>query len=263
MQFGKLTLKRCRHGWMLFNGPSGPFIGRCFELYGEFSEGEVDLMCKLIEPGDTVIDVGANIGSFTVPLANRVGAAGRVYAVESHAETFQVLCANLALNGLSNVKPVNAFVTADPHTSTDGDWGRHGYVSAVWAPPFIPIDALDVPACRLIKIDTDGRELGVIQSAEQTISRFRPVIYFENEKRALSPPLLSHVRDLGYDMHWHITPLTRAGNFFGHADLLHGGKRLVSPMVVATPKERPMMFPLMRKVADVSEWWEDVHRRPA
>ncbi len=38
MQFGNLTLKQCKYGWMLFNGP---FIGKCFELYGQYSESEV------------------------------------------------------------------------------------------------------------------------------------------------------------------------------------------------------------------------------
>jgi hypothetical protein len=35
MQFGNLTLKQCKYGWMLF---SGPYIGKCFELYGQYSE---------------------------------------------------------------------------------------------------------------------------------------------------------------------------------------------------------------------------------
>jgi len=38
MEFGKLKLKRCRYGWMLF---AGPVIGKCFELYGQYSESEI------------------------------------------------------------------------------------------------------------------------------------------------------------------------------------------------------------------------------
>ena len=70
MQFGRWTLKRCRYGWMLFDGP---YIGKCFELYGQYSESEVSLMRQFLRDGSTVIDVGANIGDLTVPLARAVG----------------------------------------------------------------------------------------------------------------------------------------------------------------------------------------------
>jgi hypothetical protein len=41
MQFGNLTLKQCKYGWMFF---SGPYIGKCFELYGQYSESEISIM---------------------------------------------------------------------------------------------------------------------------------------------------------------------------------------------------------------------------
>jgi hypothetical protein len=127
-QFGNRLLRRCRYGWMLFDGP---FIGKCFELYGEYSEAEVALMRQFVRPGDTVIDVGANIGDLTLPLAQMVGAGGRVYAVESHADTYNVLCANLALNEVRNVRALNVFIakgSASADTSS-ADWGEHAYVS--------------------------------------------------------------------------------------------------------------------------------------
>jgi 2-polyprenyl-3-methyl-5-hydroxy-6-metoxy-1,4-benzoquinol methylase len=66
MQFWNLTLERCKYGWMLF---SGPYIGKCFELYGQYSESEISLMRAFLREGATVVDVGANIGDLTVPLA--------------------------------------------------------------------------------------------------------------------------------------------------------------------------------------------------
>ena len=55
MQFGPLQLKRCRYGWMLF---AGPYIGKCFELYGQYSEAEIAMMRLFLREGGTVIDVG-------------------------------------------------------------------------------------------------------------------------------------------------------------------------------------------------------------
>lgn len=73
MQFGPLTLKHCKYGWMLYSGPT---IGKCFEVYGQYSESEVAMMRGFLRPGDTVIDVGANIGDLTVPLSRMVGDSG-------------------------------------------------------------------------------------------------------------------------------------------------------------------------------------------
>src|ERR1044071_5209268 len=142
MQFGKLKLKACKYGWMLF---SGPYIGKCFDLYGQYSESEVVTMRAFLRAGSTVIDVGANLGDLTIPLARAVGETGKVYAIESHPAIFNVLCANLALNGLENVKPINAFVATSDNAETGSNvWGKFAYVSQKWSPQFLALDSLDL-----------------------------------------------------------------------------------------------------------------------
>ena len=83
---------------MLYN-PNDQFVGRSFDLYGQFSHSELSFLMMGTEEGHTVIDVGANIGAFTIPLARR---ARRVIAIEPQRLVFQMLCANLALNGICN-----------------------------------------------------------------------------------------------------------------------------------------------------------------
>lgn len=56
-----------------------------------------------LQPGDTIIDVGANIGCFSLLAAQRVGPTGRVIALEPEAATFAQLQRNIALNGAANV----------------------------------------------------------------------------------------------------------------------------------------------------------------
>ena len=68
-------LKRCRYGDMVFQ-TNDTYVGRSFDLYGEFSEGEVVLFRQLIRPGQVVVDVGSNIGAHTVPLAQLTGRQG-------------------------------------------------------------------------------------------------------------------------------------------------------------------------------------------
>jgi hypothetical protein len=97
-------LVKARHGWFLANRYD-EFVGAALIRYGEYGEIEHAFLTSLLAPGDSVIEVGANIGSHTVGLAKRVGPTGSVIAIEAQPAIFRILCANLALNGLSNVMP--------------------------------------------------------------------------------------------------------------------------------------------------------------
>jgi predicted RNA methylase len=238
---------------MLFDGP---YIGKCFELYGQYSESEVSLMRQFLREGSTVIDVGANIGDLTVPLARAVGSTGRIYAIESNPETFNVLCANLALNSLLNTKPINAFVAASSDADTGSQiWGKFAYIGQIWKPQFMALDSLDLDACDLIKIDVDGKELEVLQSGEMQIERYRPILYFENDIREASSKLLDFVVDkLGYRLYWHPAPIFEEQNFFGNP-VNHWGKDILSKMVLGVPAERRQDISGLREIVDSDEWW--------
>lgn len=254
MQFGKLSLKRCRYGWMLY---SGPYIGKCFELYGQYSESEVAMMRQFLHAGDTVIDVGANIGDLTLPLAQMVGDAGKVYAFESHAENYNVLCANLALNGVVNVLPINAFVASSPSVPTGSPvWGPDAYVSRRWETRFVPLDSLDLSAISLLKIDVDGNELDVLQSGAMQIERFRPVLYFENDIREKSRNLMAYVMgELGYQLYWHPAPIFEAENFFGNPVNHWAPKQVISLMMLGVPREKRSVVEGLPAVRAPDDWW--------
>jgi FkbM family methyltransferase len=251
MEFAGLKLQKCRHGWMLC---AGPLIGKCLELYGEYSEGEVATMGRYVRAGDTVIDVGANIGSLTLPLAGLVGAQGRVCAFESQAYNFNLLCAHLALNGIEHVRPLNAFVSDVTDPKTWGEvWGS--YVSDKWPTPVMKLDDLGLDSCALIKIDVDGGELGVLKSAARLIDKVRPVLYFENDVPAVSRELLQHVFDLNYDLYWDAQPIFKEENFLGNTHY-PWSTRYNSLMVLALPGEKGLTPPEGVRVVDSpEEWW--------
>src|ERR1700737_1958983 len=214
MQFGSLTLKQWKYGWMLF---AGPYIGTCFDLYGQYSESEVSIMRAFLHEGSTVIDVGANIGDLTLPLSRIVGTSGRGYAIESNLDMLNVLCANLALNAISNTKPLNVFLATSNDLDTGSVWGKFANVGETWGVPFSTIAAMDLTACDLIKVDVDGNELEVLRSGEMQIERFRPVLYFENDVQEKSADLLAYVlKTLGSDLYWHPAPIFDKDNFFGN-----------------------------------------------
>ncbi len=237
---------------MLF---AGPYIGKCFELYGEYSESEVSIIRSFVGPGATAVDVGANIGDLTLPMSLCAGEAGRIYAIESHTEYYHVLCANLALNGIANVKALNCFIATSETVDTSGPWGKFGYVSAVWGTTIISLDSLALPACAFLKIDVDGKELEVLQSGEHCIERHRPVIYFENDARESSPALLQHLMEQRYDLYWHPAPIFRPDNFFGNPVNHWQPRNIVSLMILAVPTENTQYQVPLKKVSSKDEWW--------
>jgi Methyltransferase FkbM domain len=253
MQIGRHKLSLCKYGWMLHHGP---YIGKCFELYGQYSESEVNVIRTFVKPGDTALDIGANIGDLTLPMSRFAGPAGRVYAFESHTANYQVLCANLALNDIQNVKPLNCFIASSPDVDTAGPWGQFGYVSEIWGAPVISVDSLNIPSCAFIKVDVDGKELEVLKSASGLIERCRPILYFENDDQAASPPLLEYVMGQNYDLYWHPAPIFSAVNFFGNPVNHWRPENIMSFMILGIPGDRREQFTIQLKpVTHKDQWW--------
>ena len=99
-----------RYGYVLYN-PNDKYIGRSLDLYGEYSQGEVEIFRQIIKPGWTILDIGANIGCHTVFMAQVTENSGRIIAFEPQRQTFQLLCANVILNSLFNVQCHNNAVS--------------------------------------------------------------------------------------------------------------------------------------------------------
>ena len=103
----KTFLADCRHGKFLLL--TGDMISEHMKEYGVWAEPEVGLCLDILAhmPGD-MVEAGPFIGTHTVPLARAAAATGHhVLAVEPQRVIHQVLCANLALNNLTNVHAVH------------------------------------------------------------------------------------------------------------------------------------------------------------
>jgi FkbM family methyltransferase len=156
---------------------------------------------SLLSPGSVVLDIGANVGSHTLPIARAVGSAGRVYAFEPTRFAFQKLRKNVALNPelARHITLEQMMVTAgsaesvpaEIHSSwpIDTDEAVHAHHRG------LPMDTSGAFACSVdaycdqhgigqvsaIKIDVDGFEIGVLRGAQGTLRRFRPPILIELE----------------------------------------------------------------------------------
>ncbi len=173
-----------------------------------------------------------NVGSHTVCLAKATGPTGSVIAFEPQRLVFQILCANVALNALTNVYTHHAAVGREAGTITipmlnPTEFQNFGGVSlGTWAEgdrvPVVTIDSLTLSACHLIKIDVEGMEGEVIAGAEQTIRRFNPVLYMENDKEGKSEALIRQLLAWDYRLYWHLPPMFNPNNYFGTPQNIFG-----------------------------------------
>ena len=257
---GSVRIKRSRHGLMAYN-INDSYVGRSFDCYGEFSAGESMLFAQLVASGSLVVDVGANIGAHTLFLAQAVGPRGTVVAIEPQRMVYQLLCANMALNEVSNVRtihagagqaPGHAFVPVMDYARPE-NFGGVALVDKSGEPvEIVSIDSLQLPACQFIKIDVEGQEQAVISGAAATIARFRPVLYVENDRRHQSPDLIRQIRDLDYTCYWHLPPLYHPDNFYRNPTNVFPG--IVSIDMLCLPSGDVRKVEGMKPVSGPEDW---------
>ena len=196
------------HGHMLCDADD-TYVGKALWSLGHYSGDEMMLMCQLIEPDWVVVEAGAHIGTMTVPMARK---CRMLVAFEPQRLIFQMLCANLALNGIFNVRAFEQAlgeVDGQCLVPTGGEQNTGGVTlkGVTEGDPVArrAIDALGLPRLDLLKADVEGMELEVLRGARNTIAAYRPLLYLESA--ADHEPLLSELEALGYDAYWHFPKL--------------------------------------------------------
>ncbi|WP_158623978.1 FkbM family methyltransferase [Corallococcus llansteffanensis] len=217
-------LLKCRYGDMVFNR-NDEVIGRSLREYGEYSELEMEMLGRFLKPGDTVVDLGANIGAHTLFFARHVGPSGRVIAFEPQRVVFQTLCANVALNSVTNVWALQAGAgEAQGQTRLPPmDYSRSDNFGAVSLDdaeegepvPVRTVDSLELTSCALLKLDVEGWEAQALRGAKATLERCKPLLYLENHNAHNAEALIAQVQAAGYRIHWHLPALFNAENFLG------------------------------------------------
>jgi FkbM family methyltransferase len=224
-----VALKACRHGLFAYN-VHDTFVGRSLDRYGEWGEAELALLGLLLEPGQVVVDVGANIGTHTVFFAKHVGPTGQVIALEPQRAVYYTLCANVALNGLANVICLEAGAARTRTTlelpaldpNAPANFGAASALGRRAGPTLrveaLPLDELSLAQCALIKVDVEGMEAEVVAGARDTIARARPALFLECNQPGGNPALLSLIEEIGYRAYWHFAPYYSPRNFFGETE---------------------------------------------
>jgi FkbM family methyltransferase len=225
-----------RHGTMLVN-VNDTYMGQAYLRYGESFEAEIAVLLGLLRFPGLVIDVGANMGVHTVPLAKELARQGRtMLSFEPQPVIFQQLCANLALNGLMNVRALPYACGSAPGVVTfsapdycqPGNFGgismsTQGGISAVVTAPCHTLDEIVQEAqVALIKIDVEGFELEVLKGAKNLIARWQPAMFIENDRLEKSATLIQWLLDHDYQLYWHTSAMFNPNNFRGNKENIFG-----------------------------------------
>lgn len=196
--------------WGKFSVMKNDFIGKYFINGKHFEEEYVIELLKWIEMGDVVLDVGANIGSYTVPFAKE---GGKVYAFEPQGVIYDLLERNVEQNGLSDrVSTLNLAVgnrdgmmtsmnsSCDINRPVEYVTERqinYGGMNLGKGGESVKLVSLDrwveregVYGVKLIKIDVEGAERLVLDGARELIKRDRPVVFYEENWKKITTQMV-------------------------------------------------------------------------
>jgi len=178
------------------------FIPARIFQFGIWERNLTAFISRRLRPGDVFIDVGANVGYFTLLASTLVGQTGRVVAIEASPSIFKHLERNLQLNNARNVRPVNLAAGGAPGVVPifPGFEYHRGTMSIVperlghdaVAEAFVNMDLLtniiseeEMRRARLIKIDVEGAEMPILENILSHINSFSDELEIVAELSAL------------------------------------------------------------------------------
>lgn len=180
---------------------------RSLQLYGEWAEGETDLLSGLVTDGHHIVEVGGDFAAHTLWLARAVGDTGVVHVVEPRRLPFQQLCANVALNQLGNVHAHHAWFGPG---SDKRELGSEAVRTAT-------LDSLALPALHLLKVNLPDALMDVLDSATATISAHRPLVYARLSGIDTAESEVQALKARGYRVWSHAPALYNPDNHSGTA----------------------------------------------
>lgn len=168
-------------------------------LLGAWEHRTQQIYRRGLTDGCIALDIGANVGAHSLPMARLVGPSGRIIAVEPTALAFRRLCRNISLNPnlATRIVPLQMAMLAHPEGPVPklihSSWPIHAHrdshpvhsgrlqhtTGAAGSSVDALVHALSLPRVDYLKIDVDGAEPGVLIGARGTLARWRPRLLLE------------------------------------------------------------------------------------
>jgi len=175
---------------------------------GDWFEEDLDLFRSLIRPGDKVLDLGANIGVYSVAAAQRVGPNGRVVSIEPAAKTFSVLQKSAKLNANMTVrraavsdKSGKGCLEPDraPELNRLSESGGGGESVDVISVDELAVE-MRIEKFDIIKMDVEGHEKATLRGAVKIMGQQAPIVFYEvREGNDLHLDLVEQFKALGFE----------------------------------------------------------------
>lgn len=200
------------------------YIEWCIFFMGHYGRPTGHLIESVLHEGDFAVDVGANVGAYTLIMARSVGSRGRVAAFDANPEVYDRLLQNLALNNftgrtetyelaLSSLCGAQKLYLPPVSSPNRGTATLIQQTRPQGTPINVQVETLDHvirnwKRCDLIKADTDGNDFAVLEGATQIIQRYLPTLIFEFDADLWpdawkkSERLSEWLQTLGYSFHW-------------------------------------------------------------
>lgn len=219
-----IALTQSKHGTFIHFVNDDP-IGTCLHYYGEWAQQEFDLFENLLTAESNVLDVGANIGTHAVYFSRKCN-KGNVVAIEPQIYIFEMLAANILLNGCYNTIPIHAGASSKPgvakmvnfnpfveHKINYGEFKINYDADKGIDTDIIILDKYaSLNRFNLIKLDVEGLEVDVLEGARKILKEHKPFLYIEFNNKQGNDELLNKIYELDYVPYWHIYPKHNPNN---------------------------------------------------
>jgi FkbM family methyltransferase len=204
---------RC-DGFSVFYDPEDLAVGKPLAAAKSYEPHVQAVFRSLLRPGMSVLDVGANIGYFSLLSASLVGPTGRVIAIEPNSRNVRLLEASRQANNFENIELHCVAAHTRPGilvlnishsngTVREASTNLATLLSSTIVPA-MPIDTLIADRrVDFLKIDVEGAELRALQGARATLARYKPVIVSEYSHTGIpegGDAYLSFLTALGYSL---------------------------------------------------------------
>ncbi len=203
---GKMEISFLINGFKFYGNSIDRIIAILLWKWSLLEGFESKFVVDKIKSGWTVLDIGANIGFYTIQFSNQVGLNGKVIAVEPAADNLYLLKKNIKVNHLKNVSIIEKAISSKSQNSrlyfAHGHQGDHRIYNTNETREYTPIETItiddlikDETRLDLIKMDIQGAEHLAILGIKQTVKKYRNIKIISE----FSPKLISDAGGNPYD----------------------------------------------------------------
>jgi FkbM family methyltransferase len=227
--------------------------------HGEYCQGEILLLTRFLKPGATIVEAGGNIGAHTLPLSKIVGPQGHIHSFEPQYEANIILRSNVELENLKNVTVHDAalsdavqplYMERPSYSSIWNTGGLAVHYELGEKIESVTIDSLKLEKCDLIKLDVEGHERKALLGARETIEKFKPILFIEDDRVEEGVELRKLMLSMGYRCYRHRATLANCTLI--PLEQRHNLGTYVSVSVLALPIGYPSLTDLIEIDADLN-----------